>query len=76
MPAHEDEARGEIETGIIEDNEEKSMRLSPDLVDKSLKASLEPLHLQVSALTEMMHRLIQSQSASETTTASSWRTRH
>ena len=71
MSAHEDEATGELETGTIEGNEENSVRFSPELVDERLKASVEPLHAQISALTEMMDRLIQNNSAKETTTASS-----
>ena len=47
------------------------MRFSPELVDEKMKASVEPLHAQMSALTEMMDRLIQSNSAKEATTASS-----
>ena len=36
-----------------------------------MKASLKPLHAQISALTELMDRLIQNNSAKESTTASS-----
>ena len=68
---HGGENTGEAETGIIEGNEENSMRFSPELIDERTKASLEPLHAQITALTEMMDRLIQSNSAKETTTASS-----
>ena len=71
MSAHGDENTGEAETGIIEGSKENVMRFSPELVDESIKASLEPLHAQITALTEMMDRLIQSNSAKETTTASS-----
>ena len=52
------------------------MRFSPDLVDEKIKASLELLHAQNTALTEMMDRLIQKNSAKETTTASSRETLH
>ena len=75
ISTHEDETT-EIETGIIESNEKNRMRFSPELVDERIKASLEPLHAQVIARTEMMKRLIQSNSAKETTTASSRGTRH
>ena len=57
MSAHEEET-----TGTNEDNEENSIRLSPDLVDEKIKASLESLHAQISALTEVMDRLLQSNS--------------
>ena len=70
MSAHE-EATGEVETGTIAGNEESSMRVSADLVDERIKANLEPLHAQISALTEMMDRLIPSNSAKDTSTASS-----
>ena len=71
MSAHGDENAGEAETGIIEGSEENRIRFSPELVDERTKASLEPLHAQISALTEMMDRLIQSNSTAESTTASS-----
>ena len=59
----------EVETGTIEGNEEIIIRFTRDLVDERIKASLEPLHAQISALTEMIDYLIQSNSARETTTA-------
>ena len=71
MSSYGDENTGKAETGIIEGSEENSMRFSPELVDERIKASLEPLHAQITALTEMMDRLIQSNSAKEATTASS-----
>ena len=70
MSAHGDE-NTEAETGIIEGSEENSSSFSPELVNERIKASLEPLHAQISALTEMMDRLIQSNSAEESTMASS-----
>ena len=33
MSAHEDETRGEVNPGIIEGNDKKKMRFSPDLID-------------------------------------------
>ena len=71
MSAHGDEIAGEAETVIIEGSEENGMIFSPELVDERIKVSLEPLHAQITALTETMDRLIQSNSAKETTTASS-----
>ena len=76
MSAHEEGATGEVETGTIEGNEEINISFSPDLADERIKASLEPLHAQISALTEMMDRLIQSNSTKEPTTASSREIRH
>ena len=71
ISTHGDENTGEAETGIIEGSEENSIRFSPELVEERIKASLELLHAQISALTEMMDRLIQSNSTKESTTASS-----
>ena len=56
---------------MTEGSEENSIRFSPELVDERIKASLEPLHPQITALNEMMDRLIQSDAAKEATTASS-----
>ena len=74
--AHEDETAGEAETGINEGSEENSTRLSLELLDEKKKASPELLLAQISALTEMMDRLMQSNFAKETTTASCRGTRH
>ena len=64
-----------MDADATEGNEESSIIFSPDVVDERIKASLEPLHEQISTLTEMMDRLIQSNSARETSTASSPETR-
>ena len=76
MSALGDEKTGEVETGINEGSEEISIGCSPALVDEKIKASLEPLHAQISALTEMMDHLIRSNSAKEAITASSRGTPH
>ena len=68
---HGDENTAEAETGIIECSKENSIRLSPVLLDERIKADLEPLHAQMSALTEMTDRVIQSNSTTESTKASS-----
>ena len=65
MSVHEEEVTEEVEADATEGNEENSTRFSPDLVEEKIKASLE-----------MMDRLIQSNSAKETTAASSRETRH
>ena len=75
MSAYE-EVTWKVEVDATEGNEENSIRFFPNLVDERIKASLEPLHAQISALTEMMDRLTQSNLARETTTTSSWETRH
>ena len=71
MLAHGDENTGEEETRTIEGSEKNSMRFSPELEDEKIEASLEPLHAKITALTEMMDRLIQSNSAKEATAATS-----
>ena len=76
MSAHEEEITGEVDTNANGGNKENSVRFSPDSVNKRIKASLEPLHAQISALLEMTDRLIQSNSARELTTASTRVTRY
>ena len=70
MSADGDENAEEAETGIIEGSELNGMKFSPELVDGEIKVCLEPLHAQITALTELMDHLIQSNSAKKTTTAS------
>ena len=76
MSAHRKEVTGEIMADATEGNEEISVRFCPDLVDERIKVSLEPVHAQISPVTEMMDRLIRSNSTRETTKASSSETRH
>ena len=57
MSAHEEEVTRGVEVNANKENEEKSVRFSPDLVDERIKASLDPLHDQISALAEMMDPL-------------------
>ena len=76
MSTRGDENTWEGEMGIIEGSEKNSIRFSPELVDESIKANLEPLHAQIAALTEMMDRLIQSKLTKESTTANSRRFGH
>ena len=76
MSAHEGEVTGEVEADVTELNEENSSRFSPELVDERIRASLEPLHAQISALNEMMDLLIQNNSARETTTANTREARY
>ena len=70
MSTHGDENTGVAETGITEGSEERHIRLSPELMDEKIKTSLEPVHVQISALTEMMDRLIQNNLTTESTTVS------
>ena len=70
MSRHGEENTGVAETGIIDGSEEAHIRFFPELVDETIKASLELFHAQISALTEMMD-IIQSNLTTESTTASS-----
>ena len=76
MSVHEEEATREVETGTVAGNEENSIIFSPISVEKGIKSRLEPLKAQISALIEIMDRLIQSNSVKDTTTSSSRETRH
>ena len=44
MSVDEEKGTGEVEADAIEGNEGNNARVSPDLVDEMVKASLEPLH--------------------------------
>ena len=70
MSAHGEDAMEETARDKCVQNDENSARFSPHLIEESIKANLEPLHAEISALTEMMDRLIQGNSAREFTTAS------
>ena len=74
--AHKKDVTGKVQAEPTEGNEENTVRFFPDLVDEKIKASFEPLHAQISAHTEMMDHLIQSNSAREITTAGFCETRH
>ena len=72
MSTHGDKNTGEAEAGITEGSEESNIGLFLEIVDKRIKASLEPPHAHISALTEIMDRLNQSNLTTESTTASTW----
>ena len=76
MSAQEEEVTGEVEADATEGNKKNSIIFSQDLVDEKIKTGLEPVHAQISALTDMMDRLIQINSARETTTMSTRETRY
>ena len=71
MSTQGDENTREADPGMNEGSEENSTRFSPELVDEGIKASLAPLHAQLSAPTETMKHLIRSNLAKEPTTACS-----
>ena len=70
MTMHRDENTEVVESGVTEGSEESNIGLSPELVEERRKASLEPLHAQIAALTEMMDRLIQGNLTIKSTTVS------
>ena len=70
MSTLRDENTEVVESGVTGGSEESNMGFPPELVEERIKASLEPLHEQISALTEMMERLIQGNSTTEFTMAS------
>ena len=58
MSTHENENAEVVESGVTEGSEKSNIGLSPELIEEKIKASLEPLHAQTSALTEMIDKLI------------------
>ena len=54
MSAHEEEVTGEVEANATEGNEENSENFSTELVDERIRASLEPLHAQMSPIIEII----------------------
>ena len=65
MSAHEEQTTTASESNEAEQNNETSTGFFPDLIEEKMKAKFEPLHVQISALTQMMEMLIQGNSARE-----------
>ena len=59
MSTHENENTKVVESRVTEGSEESNIGLSPELEEERKKASLEPLHAQISARSEMLDRLFQ-----------------
>ena len=70
MSSHEKDTTVAAEMNATEGNDGTSICFSPDMIQERIKTNLEPLHAKILALTQMMDRLIQGNSASEFTTAS------
>ena len=70
MLVHVEETAVEAEIDANEQNNGVSTGFCPDMIEEKIKANLEPLHAQISTLTEMMGRLIQGNWGREFTTAS------
>ena len=58
MSTHRDENMEAKESAVMEGSEESNIGLFPELIEERIKASLEPLYAQISALNEMVDRLI------------------
>ena len=67
--AHDYETTVATKGDSTEKNDGTSLGFSNDMIEERIKANFEPLHAQISALTQMMSRLIQGNSAREFTTA-------
>ena len=76
MSGHEEDVTREVEADSTEGNEKNSVWFCLNLVVEKIRANPGPLHAQISALTEMMDRFIQSNSSGENTTASTLGTRY
>ena len=68
IPALEEDTTVETELYASEKTDKTIARYSPDMIDENIKTNVEPLNAQISALTEMMDRLFQGNSAREFTT--------
>ena len=60
--AHDEETNAASELHTAERIDEASTDLSPNPIEYRVKAILEPLHAQMSTLTQMMNKLIQDNS--------------
>ena len=70
ISAHGKETMEEVATDTNKVNDKNSVRFSPYIIEETIKANLELLHAQISALTEIMDRLIQGNAARAFKTAS------
>ena len=70
VSAYEEDTTREVEIDASEQIDETNARISPDVAEERIEANFEPLHAQIPASTEMMHKLLQGNSAREFTTAS------
>ena len=59
MSAHEEKSTTASKSNAAKRNNEISTGFSPDLIEERIKANLEPLHAQISTLTQMMDKLVQ-----------------
>ena len=70
LSAHEEQTTTTFEMNESERNIETTTGFSPEMIEEKIKANLEPLHAQISTLTQMMGKLIQGISAREFPTTS------
>ena len=75
MSIQEEETTMAAEMDATEGNDGTSLGFSPDMIEEEIKANFDSLLAQISALTQMMDRIIQGNLAREFTTASTRETR-
>ena len=63
MSAHEKQSNAASESHKSVGIDKSSTGFAPNVIEERIKANLEPLHAQVSTLTQMMNQLIQGNSA-------------
>ena len=71
MSAHGKQPNEASKTHTLERVDEASTKLSPNLIEDRIKSNMEPLHAQISTMTQMMNKLIQDNSARTNSTAGS-----
>ena len=69
MSAHEEQPIEASGTYRAERIDKASTEFSSDLIEERVKANLEPLHEQISTLTQLMNKLIQDNSTRTNSTA-------
>ena len=70
LSAQEGDTIVKVKTVATKRNHDANARFFPDKIEESIEANLEPLHALISALTRMMERSIQGNSAIDFTTSS------
>ena len=69
LSVHKEVVTGEVDVHANGGNKENSVWFSPNLNEERIKSSLEPLHAQISALTELLDCLNRGNSTRDFTTA-------
>ena len=69
MSAQEEQSTAASESNAAKRISRTSTEVSPELFKERIKANLEPLHAHITALTQMMNKLIRDNSAKAYSTA-------